>query len=102
MGVSGGKGLGAFFSNANTFSELSGPFTTTQLTLLIVSLELSTSGDTFVFSTGFGAGLGIARFTTTTPAALTKDKNVLTHPALPAGSCDGAPGLAGRKDRVQQ
>lgn len=97
LGVAGSKGFGAFFSNANTFSDLSGPFTTTQVTLLVVNLEVATSGNTFIFSASTGVGLGLARFTTLTPPGLTGNKNLVTHPALPTGSC-----LGGRKDPLQR
>lgn len=121
LGAAAGKGLGMFFSNANSFSKLKGPFKTTQLTLLVVTIEFATSGDTYVFSGSAGLGLSLAQFTTTTPEMLTGDKNIssdascdkppitppalTTSPALTATPASPFPPasavLGGRKDRAQ-
>jgi RHS repeat-associated protein len=76
-GLSGGAGLGAVFTSANSISEVSGPLNTTQYSILYINFEFSYSPDTgvWVLNVSNGYGLGFSQYVT----------NTVTNPVSPPG-----------------
>ena len=72
-GFSFGKGLAAFYSNADSFAELQSPSDTLLITAAAINIQIDTSTDpktgntTRVFSLSPGFGLGFATLKTNTP-----------------------------------
>jgi RHS repeat-associated protein len=81
LGASAGVGGGLFISNATSFSQLGGDFTTIQFNSPIISVEYDVSGNTKVLSITAGKGWGgsIVGLKTNTP--LTWEGPF--HPVLP-------------------
>jgi hypothetical protein len=67
-GMGAGAGFGLTFTNANSLSQLAGPFSTTQYWFGPLNLDFSFSGGTWTFSfnLGWGGGLGFAQYCTNT------------------------------------
>ena len=61
-------GPGYFWSNANSFAQLAGPFDTTIVTVVGVTVQVDKSrdGNTTAVSISPGLGLGFAKLTTNT------------------------------------
>jgi RHS repeat-associated protein len=76
-GLSGGTGLGVVFTSANSISDVSGPFNTTQYSILYINFEFSYSPDTgtWVLNVSNGYGLGFSQYVT----------NTVTNPVSPPG-----------------
>jgi RHS repeat-associated protein len=92
-------GPGIFFSNADSFAELSGKFETTIIAAAIVNIQYDTATDpatgktTRVLSLAPGIGAGYATLNTFTP----RTKDVATYPCdAPSSALVGSP-LVGRK-----
>jgi RHS repeat-associated protein len=58
LGIYGGGGVGAWFTNANSWNDFQGPFDTWTLDLPAVSFSLGTSGSTWAFSFSVGPQIG--------------------------------------------
>ena len=68
---------GVFWSNAESFSDLQGDFTTTVIATPLVTIGIDSSGSTELVSVSGPSGLGIFHYTTHTPQGATADVPVL-------------------------
>jgi RHS repeat-associated protein len=71
FGATAGLGTGAFITNANSASQLLGPFDTWNINIPLLSIQVASDGSTVIGSVTFGKSLGLSlsRYTTTTTTA---------------------------------
>jgi hypothetical protein len=102
-GLSFGKGWAAFYSNADSFAELQGPFDTLLITAAALNIQVDTSTDpktgktTYVVSLSPGFGLGFATLRTNTPATTDSPSYPCESGVLAAGFGGLDPGIGGRR-----
>jgi RHS repeat-associated protein len=102
-GLSFGKGLAAFYSNADSFAELQGPFDTLLITAAAINIQVDTSTDpktgktTYVVSLSPGFGLGFATLRTNTPATTDSPSYPCESGVLAAGFGGPNPSIGGRR-----
>ncbi len=93
-GAAVGAGLGGFWSNADSFNDLTGNFDTTVIATPIASLQIDNSGPIYVVTLspevhGLGTGAGFFNFKTTTP--VTREIMLNSIPSNPARVYPEAP-----------
>jgi RHS repeat-associated protein len=73
-GVSAGAGVGVFFTNAKDVTQLGGPFSTLNVNLYVVSIQIAIKGSTWYGALTFGKGIGLSTSSYTTQTPITEKR----------------------------